>query len=60
MMPCYFCKVYSDSLTTKLLVYINDILYVGTSDVVLKQSKQSLTACFDVGFLGQTHWYLST
>ena len=57
---CFFWKKFIHGSTIKLLDYIDDMVYFGTSDLTLKSFWYSLSSHFDVEFLGQAHWYLST
>jgi len=57
--PCLFSKVFTDKSIVKLLDYVDDMLYFGTSEATLKPFCDSLTSRFDVEMLGQAYWYLS-
>ena len=56
---CFFWITYADRAVINLLDYVDDMLYFSTTESCLKDLQDNLNAHFDVGFLGQAHWYLS-
>lgn len=59
-MQCLFTKNHGKHSRMYLLNYIDDMLYYGTTEAIVKQFKEQLQQRFNVEFLGQAHWYLAT
>jgi hypothetical protein len=54
-----FCKVFPDGSYVRLIVYVDDKLFVGNNEANLQDFKDKLAKRFDVELLGQAQWYLS-
>ena len=60
VIKCYYWKKFPDGSVVKLLDYVDDMLYFGTSTDTLKQFEAELKARFDLDIMGQAQWYLAT
>jgi hypothetical protein len=58
--PCLFISLDEDGNKFFLLSYVDHMLYYGTSEVKVIHFEELLKARFNVEFMGQAHWYLST
>eukprot|EP00590_Aulacoseira_subarctica_P007531 CAMPEP_0172413906 /NCGR_PEP_ID=MMETSP1064-20121228/456_1 /TAXON_ID=202472 /ORGANISM="Aulacoseira subarctica , Strain CCAP 1002/5" /LENGTH=176 /DNA_ID=CAMNT_0013150305 /DNA_START=198 /DNA_END=724 /DNA_ORIENTATION=- len=60
VIKCYYWKTFPDGSVVKLLDYVDDMLYFGTSTDSLKQFEAELKSRFDLDLMGQAQWYLAT
>ena len=57
---CFYSKVFPDGSIVKVLDYVDDMLYYGTSVETLKLFEAELKTRFDLDLMGQAQWYLAT
>ena len=50
----------SRQLNCNLLDYVDDCLYFGKNNIMVKLFEEEISLRFDLKLLGQAHWYLST
>jgi hypothetical protein len=49
---CFFCDVFPDGSYVKLIVYVDDKLFLGNNEATLQKFKDKLSKRFDMEFLG--------
>ena len=59
VISCMFWKIFPDGSIIRLLNYVDDMLYFGTSPVSVKLFETDLSTKFDLELMNQAHWYLS-
>ena len=60
VIKCFFWKTFPDGSVIKMLDYVDDLLYFGTSLDALKAFEEAIGKRFDLTLMGQAHWYLAT
>jgi len=60
IIKCLFWKTFPDGSVIKMLDYVDDLLYFGTSLDTLKAFEEAISKRFDLTLMGQAHWYLAT
>jgi len=60
VIKCFYSKGFPDRSIVKVLDYVDDMLYYGTSAETLKRFETELKARFDLDLMGQAQWYLAT
>jgi len=60
VIKCFYSKGFPDGSIVKVLDYVDDMLYYGTSAETLKRFETELKARFDLDLMGQAQWYLAT
>ncbi len=58
--PCLFISCDEDGNKIFLLNYVDNMLYFGMLEAKVKKFEELLKSRFDLKFMGQAHWYLST
>ena len=54
----YFIRYYKDGSWIRLIFYVDDLLYFGSSDAVEKEFEQSVSRRFNIDYNGQANWFL--
>jgi hypothetical protein len=59
VIPCLFWKVFPDNSIVYLLDYVDDCLYFGKNNIMVKLFEEEISLRFDLTLLEHAHWYLS-
>ena len=54
----YFIKYYKDGSWIRLIFYVDDCLYFGSSDAIEKEFEKSVASRFNIDYNGQANWFL--
>ena len=48
--PCFFCKIFPGGYFIKIIIYVDDKLFFGNSEIILTEFKEKISKRFDVEF----------